>query len=324
MGQVLEIAKTLVSPVEKLLEITKSGVGTLYEPRRIRKKAEAKAYEISVIAEALRNNLDVILTYDDGIVLANDPEFKAFAKRTEHRLAYQELRKQANIEAVVDNAYDELKWNEEISATPVDEDWTIRFFNCIEDVSNEKMQLLWGKLLAGEARQPGSFSLRTLETLKSLSQKEAQIFCMICALTIIHQNAFNLPTNGELFTDTPIDYEDIMTLGEAGLVNFQNVLYNIHLPAGESTVFNVGNEQISLNNASADEITFNCEVYSLTTAGIELFDIVSSGRDGKAKNDDFVHVYAFAWIVRMLKDNGITEEKYSISKEDQMVSVYIR
>ncbi len=324
MGQALEIAKTLVSPIEKLFEITKSGVGTLYEPRRIRKKAEAKAYEINAVAEALRNNRDVLLTYDDGIVLANNPEFEAFAKRTEHRLAYQELRKQANIEAVVDNAYDELERNEEISSAPVDTDWTIRFFNCIEDVSNEKMQLLWGKLLAGEARKPGSFSLRTLETLKSLSQREAQIFCLICAFTIIHQDTFNLPTRGELFADTPIDYADIMTLGEAGLVNFQNVVYTIHLPPKENMIITIGNEQISLNNASANEITFNWEVYSLTTAGMELFDIVSNIESGENQNDDFVRAYAFAWLVEMLKDNGIRDGEYSISKDDQLLSVYIK
>ncbi|MBQ8174518.1 MAG: DUF2806 domain-containing protein [Clostridia bacterium] len=324
MGEALEIVKALVSPVEKLLEIAKSGVGTLYEPRRIRKRAEAKVYEINEISEALRNNSDIILSYGDGTVLASTPELEEFAKRTKHRLAYQELRKQANIEAVVDNAYDELEQEREVSTDPVDTDWTLRFFNCVEDISNEKMQLLWGKLLAGETKQPGRFSLRTLETLKSLSQKEAQIFRVICAYTIIHENAFNLPTHGELFADTPIDYADIMTLGEAGLLNFQDVNYHFRISPLNCEAVTIGNVQITLNNASDRQITLNCDVYSLTTAGMELFDIVNNGEDEEKQDVDFINAYAVAWIVETLKDNGIEEGKYSISRDGRQFSIYIQ
>ncbi len=42
------------------------------------------------------------------------------------------------------------------------------------DVSVEQMQLLWGRLLAGELKAPGSYSLRCLDFLRNLSQDEAR------------------------------------------------------------------------------------------------------------------------------------------------------
>ena len=40
-------------------------------------------------------------------------------------------------------------------------------------VSSEELQTLWGRALAGEIKSPGSFSLRTLEFMKNISQEEA-------------------------------------------------------------------------------------------------------------------------------------------------------
>lgn len=56
------------------------------------------------------------------------------------------------------------------------ETWTARFFKYAADIRDDDIRKLWGKILAGEFCRPGSFSLRTLEVLHNLDQKDAELF----------------------------------------------------------------------------------------------------------------------------------------------------
>lgn len=60
----------------------------------------------------------------DGLDLVNQ-----IAKRAFSRLVYQEITKQQNIEAVVDNTYEELEHAENVSSESVNSDWMFRFLN---------------------------------------------------------------------------------------------------------------------------------------------------------------------------------------------------
>lgn len=64
----------------------------------------------------------------------------------------------------------------------IDIDWFHSFIELAESVYSPTMQELWGKIFALEAGKPGSFSLRTLETLKALTQKDARIFSRAASL----------------------------------------------------------------------------------------------------------------------------------------------
>jgi len=55
-------------------------------------------------------------------------------------------------------------------------DWYMRFYEGAGFISDEKLQSLWAKVLAGEIQDPGKFSLRALDTLRNMSQKEASLF----------------------------------------------------------------------------------------------------------------------------------------------------
>ena len=52
----------------------------------------------------------------------------------------------------------------------------MRFFNSIQDIGNEDMQTLWGKILAGEIKNPNTFTLRSLDTLSKITKGEAMLF----------------------------------------------------------------------------------------------------------------------------------------------------
>ena len=59
-----------------------------------------------------------------------------------------------------------------------------RFINSVEDISSENMQKLWGKILAGEILEPSTFSYKTLECMRNLSKKDAELFERLCKTVI--------------------------------------------------------------------------------------------------------------------------------------------
>lgn len=282
MKEVLDIVKALVSPIEKLIDTTRKGVGVLYEPRHKRKMADAAAYEINTIGEALRNNSDVIVKYNDGSIDANIPEFKEFVKRTQHRFNYQELQKQYNIECVVDNAYDELESEENVSSEDVDADWINRFFNSVGDISNKQMQLLWGKILANEIKKPHSFSLRTLEVVKNLTQNEASLFFDVVPFILQcagdESKCFDdyfLPSEDSILQKCGISFSQILVLNESGII-FENGLIGIGLKicVGETEYIYGANKKISFYNSGTTKEDISHPAYILTESGKELFPIV--------------------------------------------------
>ena len=87
----------------------------------------------------------------------------------------REKRKMNNAIRVVELAQTQFAEEEQVSNEPVNSDWLNRFFSIVEDVSDAEMQQLWARILAGEIKRPKSYSLRTLELLKNLSPKEAEV-----------------------------------------------------------------------------------------------------------------------------------------------------
>jgi hypothetical protein len=56
------------------------------------------------------------------------------------------------------------------------EDWVTRYIESASQVTDQRMQELWGRILAGEIRKPGAFSLRTLHVVSNLASYEAKYF----------------------------------------------------------------------------------------------------------------------------------------------------
>lgn len=108
-----------------------------------------------------------------------DKELKSvkLTERTDRRLLNLELRRQQNIESITEKAGRVLR--DTVSAKPVSQDWIAYFFSASQDVSDNKVQRLWAELLAGEVAKPGSFSRRTIETLRVIDHTDACLFELI-------------------------------------------------------------------------------------------------------------------------------------------------
>ena len=102
------------------------------------------------------------------------------------------INKQINLDNIV------AKTKEKFQNTPQDEtqadhnieeisdDWLNQFREFACQKSSEEAQDLFSKVLAGEIRKPGSFSLRALTTLSDMDQNVAMIFKAFCSLCLVN------------------------------------------------------------------------------------------------------------------------------------------
>lgn len=209
----------LSGPLCKLIESVSRGVGKVYEPTHIKRIAKAKSEELKRISGAVNENIDLPISYKGGEIEIDSSDVEELLKRTGERFIFQEIQKQQNIETVIGYAYSELEEEEEdVSEESVDTDWILRFMNSIEDISNQEMQELWGKILAGEVRQPTTYSLRTLDALRNISADEAKRFERLCEFIVTISNDICIYNNNEILNKYNITFKDILLLEECGLV----------------------------------------------------------------------------------------------------------
>lgn len=92
------------------------------------------------------------------------------------KITYFELYKCQNFLKIAKIADEYHQEKQEEESKFFDFDWFMRFFDTAGNVSSEKMQRLWAKILSNEIENVGSFSLRAIETLKNMNQHEASLF----------------------------------------------------------------------------------------------------------------------------------------------------
>ena len=202
-----------------------------------------------------------------------------------------EAVKLQNFLKVAGFATDELDSNSEANETVTDEtpefDWIMRFFDAVSLISNEDLQKLWGKIMAGETRKPGSCSLKTLDIVRNLSKKEAESFSKICSLVLKSGNMafvfgdgfvsdnFN-NERGKIISQYKLNYlDDIQPLIEAGLITIDH--YFIAQFEGNNTVAIHNSKLLGIVKATENSEPLKLEPYILTKSGMELYEVISQG-----------------------------------------------
>lgn len=105
------------------------------------------------------------------------------------------VRQQVNLNRVAEVAAEEIKASctsgpikdpgvSSSATTEIDTDWLNIFETEAAEKSSEQMQMLFGKILAGEIRRPKSFSIKTLRLISQLDTAAAQIFKCLCSLSV--------------------------------------------------------------------------------------------------------------------------------------------
>jgi hypothetical protein len=189
-------------PATVLIEKISSAVGVLYEPRRIKKKAEAEAEAEKIKAIA-------------GI------ELTEIQQRGINRLINQEERKQENIESITSQAIEGLP--NEAKVEELEEDWIAHFFDKCDKVSDDQMQSLWASLLTGEATNPGTYSKRTVNFISSMDKEDAEVFRKFCQFTwmIGEPKPLIFDITNDIYIKNGIGFNELKHLEDIGLITLE-------------------------------------------------------------------------------------------------------
>ena len=143
----------------------------------------AKLPTILAQSQSARDDREARSTFRRGLVTAataKASESPELVDRMLDRLVQEEFGKQENREAVGILALEHLSENADAGSSDTDKlldtDWLNIFSSHAEKATSERLQDLFGRILAGEVRRPGSFSMSTLRTISELDQDIANDF----------------------------------------------------------------------------------------------------------------------------------------------------
>jgi uncharacterized repeat protein (TIGR03899 family) len=209
-------------------------------------------------------------------------------KRKREVLAYRKLR---NLELILGRALDFCL--DDGKEEDLDPDWFFSFVKMAEEIYSPAMQELWGKIFAVETARPGSFSLKTLVTLKQLTQKDAQIFRHAVNLTSRRKGEstpkllFGYYQKSSLWSffsshkehrlnlaEFGLGYPDILSLMDLGLIHHSEIESG-ELPNGVSVEWRCAGQSLDL---TAKRTGTTLVYYKFTTTGAELCKLVTRKR----------------------------------------------
>jgi len=200
--------KGLSEPITKLIDAISKTIGVVYEPTQVKRIAKATAE-----AEIIKAKTEI--------------DINLLKERASKRIVHVETKRQENIESINKKAFGELP--EKAAKEPPSPDWMYDFYNLCQDVSDKDLQHLWAKILAGEVSSPGQYSLRTLQVLKSLTLREAELFLVYCGHILcfkgekeeVFARVIGIETNDYLYNQ--MSHMDVLHLAELGLISYKDM-----------------------------------------------------------------------------------------------------
>lgn len=232
-------------------------------------------------------------------IIKNDKDLTTQQKSSLIYHSRKFTREYSNSKEIYEQA--KKQFNEHVQEDGIDNDWLHFFFDKAEKVSNESMQIIWSKMLAGEFNKPGSISRKLMHIISVMDVNSAKSFQTLClyvferygfmtnynteALFIpsgFYTNSFEFMLNVEkwLSEDGYSNYKELalkltMTTGE--LNSLENLGLIQMVPAmncGVKLIYSLGNNQAAyFTPQEDDEIPLG--TYSLTQEGEQLYKILN-------------------------------------------------
>ena len=178
----------------------------------------------------------------------------------------RQQRQLDNVADIMSFAAQDLKLIENVSENPVDVDWASRFFDYAKDCSDDKIKILWGKILAGETASPGNYNKRTLNILHDIEPIEAQYFVEVCPFV------FDYYVIDSIFKDNTFPYGKMLSLMECGLF----AQARSGRSYSEGTLLSIKGKTLCLNGPVLDKNVDFYSGYSMTDAGTQIFEIIQA------------------------------------------------
>ncbi|BCX19618.1 MAG: hypothetical protein KatS3mg117_3300 [Geminicoccaceae bacterium] len=157
----------------ELVRATRVGLGHGFGPWLRRRQAKASVDILSLSKEAVSSWDDVPVSME--ALLDLDGRVRLHVSKELRR--QQRNREPVAIEAIEEwrgGVSEEGKEGKGATGARLTDEWIDRFWRLAQDVSNADLQRLWGRVLAREARRPGSVALQTLDILSRLDREAAE------------------------------------------------------------------------------------------------------------------------------------------------------
>lgn len=248
----------LSRPATVLIEKISDAVGGIAKPWQIRRVAKAEADA-------------------DKIRAVSNIEIDELQRRALQRFIMEEARKQRNIEEITAKAL--LRVVNEAQPENIEDDWIANFFDRCRLISDEEMQTLWSKLLAGEANSPGTYSKRTVNLLGSLDKSDASLFQSLCGFcwSMGHMVPLIYDVSAEIYTRQGINFSALKHLDEIGLLSFEPLIsYNLNNIPKRSVVYYY-ERPVYIEFDKENDNEFRLGHVMLSKTGQELAPICDSG-----------------------------------------------
>ena len=248
---------SLTKPATVLVKKVAAACGVLYEPRRIIRHAhaEAEAEKIAALAQV---------------------EVDEIQQRGLQRMIHLEGRRQENIEAITAQAVQSIP--EDAQTEQLDEDWIVHFFGQCSDISDKKMQVLWSRILAGEATKPGNYSKHTINALAEMDKTEAELFTTLCQF-IWQFDPYSGPlvfdVDHDIYKNQGITFLSLTELDSLGFIMYNAVGLNVISPSKNPDSMSYFNNAVYLefDKASGNQISIGHVLFS--PIGRQLASIVN-------------------------------------------------
>lgn len=244
----------LAEPARVLIEKVSDAVGGVFKPYQIKRVAQAEA-------EA------------DKIKAVSKIEISELQQRALGRFLLEEASKQQNIENITRKALPSV--NSNAQPKNIENDWIVDFFDKSRLVSDEEMQELWGKVLAGEANAPGTYSKRTIHMLASLDKNDAILFTKLCGFVWFIETPVPLifDSSNELYLKNGINFGVLKHLDSIGLISFESLSGYLRKGFDKTTDVTYGSKKITLEFAEDKDNKLDIGHAIFTDVGIQLVAI---------------------------------------------------
>lgn len=287
------LVKTTCSGMEKL-------AGLLFGPFI---RAEERR---NLLAQA-QNKQDVQRIENGEIVLV-DGELRPALTAVSPLLAIGQQHDMVNLAGNLKNAMDILADtpDENISNKDVDPDWFSRWRQGATVIGNKEMQSLWGRILAEEIKEPASFSYRTLDTLKNITNHSACIFIKAISM----QLGPIIPCSTEQIFHG-LRYVDTTELINAGLLLPKESIYYGAYSAENNEYHFVGNKVIFCAKTKEKIEGSGISGLTLSTAGLEISKISDSDTPSEEQ---------ILYIMNLFKENDKNKKSFTSISVHPMIT----
>lgn len=232
-----------------------------------------------------------VATVVDGLVEKGYNRESAIA--TARFIIEKETPKRENRQKVAEIAQTIHVEGEKDADKTIDTDWLNRFFGIVEDVSDEDMQNIWARILAGENKHPSSYSLRTLDVLRNMSKEEAKLF-VDCTKYLCLKDKFLIED------DFGLSLDEQLLLTDIGLISNEDLQSTITVnPKGTMNIVINKNHLLIFINPTDSIKEIKIKDRQLTRVGKELLNLI----------DETDYIEAADLLSKKIIDAGLTSVK---------------